>query len=180
MVVMIVTVVMMAMVCAAFWRRRQLAVQIGSRQLFHRRVRKSGANFDALLREQIQGAPPNAARDDNIRALFAQPAREKSRCVWRRRHWSNAYNFPLFGIGLHECESFAATKVSVKPAFGGGNGDGNHGCLFSFVVADGAVATSSSWLHPLVRLIFQPQRRNWRAKSARPFIRRGCVPPSNR
>jgi len=117
-VVMMFMVVVVAVVFAAFRRRGQLAVQISGRQLFHRRVRQSGANFDALLREQFQGAPSDAARDDDARALLTQPARENSRRVRRWCHRPDADNFSLFGVGLHECEFFAAAKVSVKPAFG--------------------------------------------------------------
>jgi len=71
-----IVIVVMAVAAATFRRRGQLAVQIGGCQLLHGRIRKSGANFDALLPEQFQGAPPDAARDDDVRALFAQPARE--------------------------------------------------------------------------------------------------------
>ena len=111
-------VVLMTVVCATFRCRGQLAVQIGGRQLFHRCVRKSGADFDALLREQLQGALANAARDDDARALLAQPTRKKSRRVRRRRHRPDTDDFPLLRVRLHEGELSAAAKVSVKPAFG--------------------------------------------------------------
>ena len=115
---MMFMVVVVSVMFAAFRRRGQLAVQIGGCQLFHRCVRKSGANFYALLREQVQGAPPDAARDDDAGALFTQPARKKSRRVRWRDHRPDADNFSLFGVGLHECKFFAAAKVSMKPAFG--------------------------------------------------------------
>jgi hypothetical protein len=75
------------------------------------------ANFDALLRKQIQGAPPDAASDDNACALLAQPARKKSRRVRRRGHRPEADDFPLLRVRLHERELSAAAKVSVEPAF---------------------------------------------------------------
>ena len=84
----------------------------------HCGARLARANFDALLRKQIQGAPPDAASDDDACALLAQPAREKSRHVRRRGHRPDADDFPLLGVRLHEGEFSAAAKVSVKPAFG--------------------------------------------------------------
>lgn len=114
----VLMVVLMAVVFAAFRRRGQLAVQISGCQLFHRRVWKSGANLDAFLGEDGQRTLANATHNNNVRALLAQPAREKSRRVRRRCHWPDADNCSVLGVRLHEREFPAAAKVSVKPAFG--------------------------------------------------------------
>ena len=142
-VVMFITVVVVTVVGAAFRRRSQFAVQIGVYQRFHRLTNDSGADFDALLGEKREGALANAARDNNLCALFAQPTREKSRRVRWRYHWLDADNFPLLGVGLHERELPAAAKMSVKPSFDCGNCDGYHVCFFS-VGTSGVVATRIS------------------------------------
>jgi hypothetical protein len=135
---------MMAVMFAAFRRCSQLAVQIGRRQLFDRRVRKPGPDFDALLRKQLQGTPPDAARNDDTYVLLAQPAREEPRRVRRWYHGSNADNYPLLGVCLHERKFPAAAKMSVKPAFGRGDCDGDHMFWFHLVGVDGAIATRIS------------------------------------
>ena len=54
MVMMVPWSCMMAVVCAAFRRSfGQLAVEIRGGERFHRGARSAGANFDALLREQM-------------------------------------------------------------------------------------------------------------------------------
>ena len=158
----------------------QPAVEIRGGQYLHRGIGFTRPDLDAFLGKDGQRPPANAAHNDDVRALLAQPAREESRRVRRRGHRPDADNFSLLGVRLHEREFSAAAKVSVKPAFDCWNCDGNHVCVFSFVGVDGAVATRISWLHPLNRLVFQPGRRTKRLNSAKPFFRRGCVPPSNR
>ena len=157
----------------------QPAIEIRGGKRFHRGVRFARPDLDAFLGEDGDRTLANAAHNDDLRTLLAQPARENSRRVRRRRHRPDADNFPLLGVRLHEREFSAAAKVSVKPAFGCGNCDGNHVCFVSFVGAGGAITTRISWLHPLNRLVFQPGRRNRRPNPAKPFFRRGCVPPSN-
>lgn len=154
--------------------------EIRSGKRLDRGTRFTRPDLDAFLGKDGQRPPANAAHNDDVRALFAQPARKKSRRVRRWCHRPDADNFPLLGVRLHEREFSAAAKMSVKPAFGCGNCDGDHVCFFSFVCADGAVATRISWLHPLNRLVFQPGRRNKRQNPVKPCFRRGCVPPSNR
>ena len=151
----------------------QLAIEICGGQRLDRGVRFTRPDLDAFLGEDGQRPPADATHDDDFRSLLAQPAREKSRRMRRWCHWPDADNFSLLGVRLHEGEFSAAAKVSVKPAFGCGNCDGNHLCFFSFVGVDGAVATRISWLHPLNRLVFQPGQSNRRLKSAKPFFRRG-------
>jgi hypothetical protein len=117
-IVMMFMVVVMAVVFAAFRRRGQLAVKIRSHHRFHRRAGFAGADCDALLREKGDGTLANAAHDDHARALLADPAWEKPRHVFRRRHRPGVENFLLFWIRLHKRKLSAAAKVSVKPAFG--------------------------------------------------------------
>ena len=116
-VVMMVPAPLIMVMGAAFGFVHQLAVEIRGGERIHCGARFTRPNLDALLRKQIQGAPPDAARMMTLRALLAQPARKKSRRVRRRGHRPDADNFSLLGVRLHERELSAAAKVSVKPAF---------------------------------------------------------------
>jgi len=122
----------------------QPAIEIRGGKRLDRGTRFTRPNLDAFLGEDGQRTLANAAHNDDARALLAQPAREKAGLVRRRGHRPDADNFPLLGVRLDERELPAAAKVSVQPAFGCGNCDGNHVCFFSFVGVDGAVATRIS------------------------------------
>lgn len=117
-VVVIVSAFGIMMMRAAFWFVHQLAVKIRRGERLHRGAGFARANFDALLRKQIQGTPADAARDNDVCALLVQPARKKSRRVRRRGHRPDADDFPLLGVRFHERELSAAAKVSVEAAFG--------------------------------------------------------------
>ena len=151
----------------------QPAVEIRGGKCLNRGVWLTRPDLDAFLGKDGQRASADAAHDDDFRSLLAQPAREQAGLVRWRGHCLDADNFPLLGVRLHEREFLAAAKMSVKPAFDCGYCDGNHVYFFSFVCADGAVATRISWLHPLNRLVLQPLRRNKRLNSAKPCFRRG-------
>ena len=96
----------------------QPAGEIRGGKRLHRGIRFTRPDLDAFLGEDGQRTLANAAHNDDLRALLTQPAREKSRRVRRRCHRPDADNFPLLGVRLHERELSAASKVSVKPAFG--------------------------------------------------------------
>jgi len=143
-VITMLLIVKMAVVLAAFRSCGQPAIQIISRQLFYRGVRQSGTDFDALPLEQSKGAPPDTAGDDDVGALLTQPAREKARRMRRRHCRSDADNLLLLGVRFLQRELPATAEMSVQPAFGRGDGDGNHVFLLYLAVTDGAVATRIS------------------------------------
>ena len=172
-VVMMVSISFIMVMGAALGFVPQLAVKICCDHRFHRCAGFAGADGNALLRKKGDGTLANTAHDNHACPLLANPGREKPGCMWWRYHRPGVKDFLLFGVRLHKRELSAAAKVSVKPAFGCGNCDGNHVCFFPFVGADGAVATRISWLHPLNRLVLQPLRRNKRLNSAKPCFRRG-------
>ena len=108
---------------AAFGRIDQLAVEPGVGQFFDGGPGGSGADGDALLREKIQRAPPNAAGDHDICALLTQPAREKARRVGWRYQGPDVEDSALLGVHLDQREFPAAAKMFVQAAFGCGEGD---------------------------------------------------------
>jgi hypothetical protein len=143
-VVMMVPAPLIMVMGAPLGLIHQLAVEIRGNKRLHRGIRFARPDLNAFLGKYGQRPSANATHDDDFHPLLAQPAREKSRRVRRRCHRPNADNFPLLGVRLYEREFSAAAKVSVQPAFGCGNCDGNHLCFVSFVGVDGAVATSIS------------------------------------
>ena len=144
MVVMLVTAFRIVVMRAPGGFVHQLAIEIRGGKRLRRGVRFTRPDLNAFLGEDGQRAPANAAHDDDARALLAQPARKKSRRVRRRCHRPDADDLPLIRVCLHERELSAAAKVSVKPAFGCGNCDGNHLWFFFFVGTAGAIATRMS------------------------------------
>jgi len=112
-VVVMVTAPVIMVMGAALGFVHQPAIEIPGGKRLHRGSRFASTNRDALLRKQRDGSLSNAAHDDDVCALLAQPAREKSRRVRRRCHRLDADDLPLFGVSLHEREFAAAAKVSV-------------------------------------------------------------------
>lgn len=117
-VVMMVPAPVIMVMGAALGFVYQPAVEIRGGKRLHRGVRFTPPDLDAFLGKDGQRAPANAAHDDNFRPLLAQPAREKAGLMRWCGHRPDADNFPLLGVRLHERELSAASKVSVKPAFG--------------------------------------------------------------
>lgn len=83
---MAVVVIVTAVVRATFWCARQLAVQAGGDERFHRRVGLSGPHLDAVLGENVESTLTNAADNDNVDSLFTQPTRKQTWRVRRCRH----------------------------------------------------------------------------------------------
>ncbi len=125
-VVMMVSTLVIVVMRASGGFVDQLAIDVRGGKRLCRGTRFTRPDLDAFLGEDGQRTLANAAHNDDLRALLTQPAREKSRRVRRRCHRPDADNFPLLGVRLYEREFSAAPKVSVKPAFGCGNCDGNH------------------------------------------------------
>ena len=103
---------------ACLWRRDEAAVQVSGTQRFDRGPGLARANRDALLREQIERASADAARDHDSHALVAQPAGEKPRRMGRRGDGARADDLPLLLVGLQERELAAPAEVAVKPSVG--------------------------------------------------------------
>jgi hypothetical protein len=143
-VVMMVPAPVIMVMGAALGFVPQLAVKICCDHRFHRCAGFAGADGNALLRKKGDGTLANTAHDNHACPLLANPRREKPRCMWWRYHRPGVKDFLLFGVRLHKRELPAAAKVSVKPAFGCGNCDGNHVCFVSFVGAGGAITTRIS------------------------------------
>jgi hypothetical protein len=94
MVAMSVSVVIV--VRAAFRRLDQPSLQVGGRQDFYRRVRLPGQHLDTVLGKNGQRAMANAAGDDHLNVLFAQPSRECTGLVLGRRQSLRSEN----GLGV--------------------------------------------------------------------------------
>ena len=139
-VVMMVPAPVIMMMGAPLGFVHQSAVKICGGKRLHRGVCFARPDLDTFLGKDGQRPPANAAHNDDLRALLAQPAREKSRGVRRRRDRPDADNFPLLRVRLYKRELSATAKMSVKPAFGCGNCNCNHVCFVSFMGVDGAVA----------------------------------------
>ena len=71
---------------AAFGHVEQLAVEKGMGQFFDGGPGLSGADGDALLRQEVQRTPADAADNHDLRALLAEPAREQPGRVRRGGH----------------------------------------------------------------------------------------------
>lgn len=90
------SVFVVIVVRAAFRRLDQPSLQVGSHQNFHRRVRLPGQHLDTVLGENGQRPLANAADDDHLNVLFAQPARECAGLVVGRRQSLRSEN----GLGV--------------------------------------------------------------------------------
>jgi hypothetical protein len=143
-VVMMMPAPVVMVMSAALGFVHQSAVKICGGKRLHRGICFARPDLDAFLGEDGQRPPANAANNDDLRALLAQPARKEAGGVWRRLHRPDADDFPLLWVCLYQRELSAAAKVSVKPAFGCGNCDGNHLWFFVFVGTGGVVATRMS------------------------------------
>jgi len=112
-VLMLVLVVHIVVMCASGGFVDQLAIEIRDGNLLGRGARFTRQNRDALQRKHIHGALPDAARNDDVRTLLAQPARKNSRRMRRRDRRFDVDYFSLIGVRLHERELPAAAKMSV-------------------------------------------------------------------
>ena len=90
------SVFVVIVVRAAFRRLDQPSLQVGGRQDFHRRVRLPGQHLDTVLGKNGQRALANAADDDHLNVLFAQPSRECTGLVLGRRQSLRSEN----GLGV--------------------------------------------------------------------------------
>lgn len=134
MVVMPVAVaLLMPVVFAAVRLPRQLAIQIGGHQRRDGRTRNTGAHREALLREEGQRPATNAAGNDNLNPLFAEPAREGAGPVFRRGQDCGVEHCLFLRVHLDQGKFVAAAEVTVKAAMFNREGD-FHGWLAGLVL----------------------------------------------
>lgn len=79
---MVFVIVVVAMVVAARRCRGQMSAQVGGDERFDRSVRYPSPHGDTMLREVGQRPAADAARDDDLDASLAQPARKQARLVF--------------------------------------------------------------------------------------------------
>lgn len=121
--VVVAMLVVMPVACATCGRASQRTIQIASDEFLHQRTWLPGSHFDALLHEEIEGTPANAASDHGADTLRVQPAWKESGHVGRGRHRARGENGFALSVGVHECEVRAAAEMAVEPSVSDRNGD---------------------------------------------------------
>jgi hypothetical protein len=76
-----------------------------------------------MMSEDVERAPPNAAGNDDLDALLAQPAWERAGLVVRRRQHLGVQDGLGFWVHLDQGKLAAAAKVSVKVTVFVGDGN---------------------------------------------------------
>ena len=116
-------VLVMAVVFAPARLTGQLTAQVGVDQDFHRSAGPTGADGDAVMCEVGQCATANAAGNNHLNTLFAQPARKRTRLVLGREQHLRVQRDFLLRIHFDQRELLAAAEVLVQAAVFMGNGD---------------------------------------------------------
>lgn len=122
-VMAVLVVVVMLVVVAAVGRHGQLAAQVGGHQRLNGSVWRSGTDGNAVMGKSGQRALPDAARDDDLNALFTQPSRKQSRLMWRGGNDLCGPHRLRLRIRFDEGEGATAAKVTMQATVA--HGDGN-------------------------------------------------------
>jgi len=116
-------VVVMAVLFAAARLTGQLTAQVSRDQDFHRSAGPAGAHRYTVLAKVGQRPPTNAASDNHLNTLFAQPARKRAGLVLGRGQHLRAQRDFLLGVHFDQRELLAAAEMFVQAAVFIGNSD---------------------------------------------------------
>lgn len=130
--VVVATLMMTASPAMTTGRSRvaQRAGQKGLHQFLRGTARPAGVDHDSVLGEQIQRAMPHAPRDDDLGALFMQPAGQDPRRVRRRDSPRLAHDAFGFGVRFDQRELFGMAEV-----LGQTSGEQRYGDFHSRVIS---------------------------------------------
>lgn len=116
---------LIVLVIAALLYLGQLSSQTGDHKRFDWRAGSSGAHLDPVMNQIVERPLTDAiaANNENVNALFTQPAGKRTRFMRRRFDNLCANNYTALSVRFDQCEMLGFPKMAEEAAINNWNGN---------------------------------------------------------